>query len=443
MAPEASAATGGETFAGAPNMLGHLLFGSRSINFRYNRAAGPINVANPGATSLLNAAVADNNSPLPRDRVGFRFNFFSDAQQVTGFGPPVFNEQGIGTAFAETRSYDVKSYTFNFEKTFLDQRASLELRVPFSTGLSTHLDLSAGTIVGPDDGGAFDVVSTPQNTLGREGTQFGNMTLIAKGLAYQSCSVALSGGVALGIPTGDDTAVNIVDYSGPAVQGIATVQRLRQIEINNQTWSLSPFLAFLVTPTERFFTQGFVQFDFPLNTSSIFYKESTPRGSLPPVSALERAGLVSYPTLDTPFAVKSGISEQALMQLNWGTGFWLMRDPCRTWVTGIAPTVELHYVTTLQNASIVTLPADTLLQLDSNTGRAVQEQPPRVGNLNNRVDILDLTVGSTILVSDSLMLATGFSFPLHRSTDRTFDWEFQLQLNYYFGGLGSRPTPNF
>jgi len=43
-------------------------------------------------------------------------------------------------------------------------------------------------------------------------------------------------------------------------------------------------------------------------------------------------------------------------------------------------------------------------------------------------------------------LAAGFAFPLRGSDDRTFEWEFLLQLNYYFGASASpdrRPAPNF
>src|SRR5437868_5375819 len=34
LAPESALALGGETFAAAPNMIGHLLMGSRSVSFR-------------------------------------------------------------------------------------------------------------------------------------------------------------------------------------------------------------------------------------------------------------------------------------------------------------------------------------------------------------------------------------------------------------------------
>jgi hypothetical protein len=439
---------GGEQFAAisAPNMLGHLLYGSLSTNFRYNRAAGPINVADNGSTSVVNPAVADDNSPLPQDRVGFRFNYFDNAQHVTGFGPAVPTAPGVQTAFAQVRNFNVEEYTFNFEKTFFSGMASVELRLPFSTGLSQNLHLSAGTVTGPTaTDGSFPVTATPDQSLGSDGTSFGNLTLIFKGLTYSSKALSLGGGLALGIPTGDNFSTDIIDYSGGAVTGTALVQRDRNIHIDNETWSLSPFVTALWTPNDRFFMQGFLEFDFPLNESTINYTETALRGGqfIIPVSAfpIRQGNLVAnliYPTQDLPISTKTSISEQSLMQLDWGTGYWLLKDPSRTWLTGFAPTFELHYTSTLTNASVVQLPADTLFQIDPTTGKFAQEQPPRVGNLNNRVDIFDLTFGATFLFTDRAMLATGFSFPLKGSTDRTFDWEFLLQLNYYFGARDIR-----
>jgi hypothetical protein len=64
--------------------------------------------------------------------------------------------------------------------------------------------------------------------------------------------------------------------------------------------------------------------------------------------------------------------------------------------------------------------------------------PPTVGNRSNRLDILDLTLGATFEFAKRLTLATGFTLPMRGGDNRTFDWEFQLQLNYYFG-LDARP----
>ena len=75
-------------------------------------------------------------------------------------------------------------------------------------------------------------------------------------------------------------------------------------------------------------------------------------------------------------------------------------------------------------------------------GLSLLVHSPRVGNLNNRMDILDMTVATTFELGDRAKLATGFSFPLKGSSDRTFDWEFHLQFNYYFGSKGNRSAPN-
>jgi hypothetical protein len=438
---QASAGEAG-TFA-APNMVGHLLFGSRSIQFSYNRAGGAINVVNPGSTSFTNPAVADCESPLPEDRASFRFNYYGNAQQVTGFGPPVFAPNGVGTSFAQTKQYDAEEYTFYLEKTFLDGRASLELRVPFSTGLSNNLNLSAGnaggftgaqTLTGP----AFNVATTPENSLGSNGTQFGDMTLILKALAYTSKTLALTGGLALGLPTGDNNSVNINDFSGGIGQGTATIQRERLIHVNNETWSLSPFLAYLHTPNDRLFTQGFVQFDFPLNDSNINYTEYYARGMAHPLPP----GAVLYPTLNPPFTYGTGVSEQALAQLDWGIGYWVVRDPSRRWITGIAPDLELHYTGTLTPSHVATLPADNLAVLAPNH-TLVQGSPPRVGDPYTNTDILDMTAAVTFLLADRATVATAVAFPLLGGHDRTFEWEYQLQLTYYFGGVGQRFAPNF
>jgi hypothetical protein len=67
---------------------------------------------------------------------------------------------------------------------------------------------------------------------------------------------------------------------------------------------------------------------------------------------------------------------------------------------------------------------------------------PTVGNLRNRVDILDLTLGTTFELGSRTTLATAFSIPTRGNDDRTFNWEFQIQLNYFFGGPITR-TPQF
>jgi hypothetical protein len=440
----------------APNIMGDLLGAGRSVSFIINRVEGAAFVNAQGSTNVTNPKVADNNSPLPQDRLYFRYNFFHDALSVTGLSsaPPIFDPtiQGfkVGTA---TKLYDVNAYTFGAEKTFCDRLLSVEVRVPFSTTLASRLDLSTGTVTGTQsltlgqilaarpglppgqiggrpppgpDPQVIDVAPTPGNTLGRQDTEFGDMSVILKALLVEHRCWAVSGGLSVGIPTGNDTNVRVVDYLGDVRLNIDTVQRVRDFHIDNSTWSLSPFLAVLAAPSDRFFIQGFTQVDVPLNRSDVVYTETAPIVFTP------------FPTVPgtvvPPFTVHERIAEQTLLHVDIGTGYWLLHRQRPAWITGVAPTLELHYTTTLENADIVTLPRDPTFLV---TAAGLQTPPPpQVGNRRNRLDLLDLTVGTTVELSGGSTLAAGFAFPLRGGDDRVFDWEFLLQLNYRFGPRG-------
>ena len=57
------------------------------------------------------------------------------------------------------------------------------------------------------------------------------------------------------------------------------------------------------------------------------------------------------------------------------------------------------------------------------------------------MDIIDLTMGWTMELGGRMTIANAFSVPLNDADNKTFNWEYQLQLNYYFGG--PRPRPAF
>jgi hypothetical protein len=436
----------------APNMIGDLLGAGRSVSFFVNRSAGAGFINAVGSTNIVNPAVADNNSPVPLDRVYFRYNHFADALAVTGASsqPAVPIGAGAFQAFTTTRSYDSDQYTFGFEKTFFNRKASLEFRLPFSQTLSPDLDLSYGAVTSsrltpssvPGVPGSFyQTTATPQNTLGHSSSQFGNLTLIFKWLFLQRDWLYFSGGVAATVPTGPDTDVSVTDFLGPFVNQADTI-RFRDFHVRNQTWALSPYLAALVTPTERFFLQGFIQYDAPLNSSAVTYTETLQQTPTAPTLTGGKGALIP------PFTVNDHIREQSLLHLDYGTGYWLVRRPEARWLTGLAPAAELHYTTTLDNANIITLPGDATAHLSTTTHQFVTNPPPpapQVGNLRNRVDLLDLTLGTTFEFAGRTRLATAIVLPLRGADNRTFDWEFQLQLNYYFGTprRPQLPPPSF
>src|SRR5207245_4582509 len=68
---------------------------------------------------------SEDNSPLPRDRVFFTYDYF----------------ERVPTA----ANNDVRRYTPGFEKTFFDRNASIEFRFPFASTLSSDIDLGRVT----------------------------------------------------------------------------------------------------------------------------------------------------------------------------------------------------------------------------------------------------------------------------------------------------------
>jgi hypothetical protein len=460
--PETTGAGGETTVAfAAPNLIGSLLYTSRSVSFGFVRVNGTTDFLGLSSTSIVNASVAENNSPVPEDRVYFRYNFFSNAQSVTGLSNnTVFFEPGPLPGFPpallqlpQTKKYDSNFYTFGVEKTFFDNRVSVELRAPVVTGLASHNTFSVGNADGPasvqlpppvgvvttDPLGnpLFNVTSTPQNTLGHDDTEFGDLTLILKGIWFENRHAGLtcSGGLGVTIPTGEDTHVAVIDYGGTSFIPFASFQRERDILIANETTSLSPFLAALYVPNNRLFTQGFAAVEFPVGRSHITYLDQYLRGTFPPPLP---AGGSAGPTnnIFPPFRFDTSIKEQTLFHLDWNIGYWVYRAPASCWLSGIAPCFEVHYTSTLEDADRVQLPGDaqtTMINPANPTGQFIPETGPVVGGQRNRVDIVDLTLGSTFTFGDRTMLALAASVPVTSGNNKTYDWEFQVQLNYYFG----------
>jgi hypothetical protein len=444
-ANEQAVASVGETFAGAPNMIGDLLGAGNSVSFFYERSQGAVFIFGTGATSIINPKVSENNSPVPQDRVSFKYNYFANALHITGDSGTLVPAPDLGNrnttvgqqlprlrSLLTTQDYNEQDFTFSIEKTFWDRQASVELRIPFGRTLSRDLDLRAARITGsgPDSDGdtqnALITSPTPLDTLGSYGNELGNIDLIFKGLLYQDRTMAVSSGFSVNIPTARANHVKVTDFLGDDFDNSVEVQRQREFTVFNETWAISPFAAVIVQPTRRSFVQSFLQFDIPLNKSNILYSE-TPLVNKEP-----------FEIQFDPLSASDSIREQSLMKFDLSYGFWLLNRPNATWLTGIAPTVELHYTTTLNNADIRTLPVAPKFALDTNFPNSQRpitalETPPQVGNLNNRLDILNLTLGSTFEIANRATIATGFVIPLKGGADRTFDFEFQLQLNWRFG----------
>jgi hypothetical protein len=436
----------------APNMIGDLLYTSRSVTFGFLRTSGDTNFFGLASTTAVNSSVAENNSPVPADRLYFRYNYFARGQAVTGLSPaavpilfPDGSDTGVRVQLPQTKKYDVNLYTFGGEKTFLDGLLSVEVRLPVVTTLAPKNLFSVGTITGftgdTDFLGnpTFNVLTTPQNTLGQTDTYFNNMMVILKGLFYENRCTGLfvTGGTGVGLPTAPDTRVQLIDYAGTTISPQASSQRFREITIHNETVALAPFLAALYLPTERFYTQGFLQVDVPLNSSRVTYTNRQLQGTFEPSQEALAMG-----SLTPPFTVERDIREQTLLRADWGVGYWIYQAPGNRWLTGVAPSLEVHYTGTLERADREQLPGDaTAVQFNpaDPVGAVIRGEPqvpevgPVVGGRRSHMHIVNLTAGTTFTLGQRATLATAFCVPVSSGFNKTFDWEFQAQLNYYFG----------
>jgi hypothetical protein len=226
-----------------------------------------VNLPNPAGGGLVGRNdYFDNGSAVPQDRVYFFYN------HVESF-------QGL------ERGFDVNRYVFGFEKTFLDQRFSVECRVPF-----------AGTA--DSDQGGGDGMAVNQ-------TEFGNVGLAVKGVVYRTPNFLVSLGLGFSLPTASDSRLFVGDVPVIVVQ--------------NRTCLLQPLLGVAWAPNDRFYSQAGVQFDFD--------PSGNPVQVLSPNGTLSRVGV---------------LNDQTYAQVNAAAGYWAYQNKT-AFLSGIALQGELHY----------------------------------------------------------------------------------------------------
>lgn len=173
---------------------------------------------------------------------------------------------------------------------------------------------------------------------------WGDLQTTLKGVLASQEDWLVSAGLGIGAPTGQ------------LPQGIPA-----------GNWYFSPFVGYLIAPTDaNWFIQGFEQIDVP-------YKSQ----------------------------------DQGLIHTDIAIGMWLLRDPQGTgWLTGLAPTAELHLYTPYGS--------------------------PPAGPYANIIynDVLNLTLGGTAMIGQNMTLAAAVGVPI--STSKDYDLEVQVHLNWFF-----------
>ena len=263
--------------------------------------------------------MSEDTSPIPRDRVIFDYDYFSGA---------TLTANGI----------DVHRSVIGFEKTALDGRMSLEVRVPFASTLD----------------------STSTIGMQSRNLELGDVRITPRFLVYSCETVNVGAGVGIFLPTAADTLVRAADGSD-------------LVRFRNSALSFSPYLGTLYTPNDRLYAQGWVSFDLDAKNT---------------VSAnLDGTGLSNIGQY------RSGT------QMNWDgqLGYWMINPKdCNARFRALGPFVELHYGGGLSNPTTLQV-GDFLIggggrndQLNLTAGISAQ--------FGNR---LNVQLGATVPVTNS------------------------------------------
>jgi len=301
----------------------------------------PVVVPSSAGAVIGRMKIAENVSPLPRDRIFFNYSLFANVPLSEGGG-------------------NVNRFSPGFEKTFLNQMMSVEVRAPFAATLNSNV------VIGTTD--EYDNL------------EFGDMFVALKALLFGWGNAAVSGGISLALPTAGDSQVFLPDGT-PLVQ------------FRNESLHLMPFLGGLWTSGDRFFAQGFVQVDVDVAGDPV---------------AVNANGLGLSPA--------GRVQETSFLFLDGGIGYWLYRDGgmSNRLITGIAPTLELHYNQSLQSTDVV------------------RAGPFQIGEEQENIQILDMVLGATLQCRELSTITVGYAAPIGNGADQQFDGELRVLWNRWF-----------
>lgn len=189
------------------------------VNYSFSRTYSVL-IPNPAETVVGRLKIAENTSPIPRDRVFVNYSLFDNVPLFPG---------GV----------TVNRFSPGFEKTVLDGWGSFEMRFPLASTLDSSFDVD-----GPAQTGKV---------------QFGDLYMVGKYLLARTDRAALSAGLVVTVPTANDLRVFLSDGE-------------QLVQVRNQTVHLMPFLGWLYAPG-RFFAQGFVDIDIDTNGNEVLINQ--------------------------------------------------------------------------------------------------------------------------------------------------------------------------
>ncbi|MCA8988213.1 MAG: hypothetical protein KDA78_11255 [Planctomycetaceae bacterium] len=262
-----------------------------------------------------------------------------------------WSDDALFDASNNARSHEVYRTNFGFEKVFQDGLSSVELRLPMINGY----DSNASALI---------------NSQAALGTQFGNLYVGGKRVLWQDGESTLTAGLGVTLPTGNST-----DY---VFMGNTFVN------IENETAFLKPYVAYSHQNGASFF-QVWSELDLAVGGNDVY------NGNV---------FLGEY-------------QQQNLYALDMQVGRWLYYNPNASGlVKGVAPIVELHYTTTINDTDNINL---------------VQNYR----NPFNRMDFWNVTMGMQAQVGEASNLRLAASLPVRNgSQDETHASDLTLFLQW-------------
>ncbi|MCL4207313.1 MAG: hypothetical protein KJ000_32935 [Pirellulaceae bacterium] len=294
-----------------------------------------------------------------------------------------FNHFQNAVRDVNNRQFSLQRYTFGIEKTFFNGASSAEVRLPFAYGLD-----------------ATQAVGTPSTN---SATELGNLALIFKQTLWRTETWAAAAGVALTLPT---AARAVITGGGNTVT------------VDNESCHLLPYLGLHYTPNDRFWTQAFVQADFDTTGNTVVFSGPAFGNTTP------------LPGVDP--SVRGVLQDQSVLFMDIAWGYWLVRNRSHGWISGIAPIVELHYSTSMQDGDVVFSPnGDAVGGFDTLPDG---ETPGGQGGdgVGRRLDILNLTAAVRLEIASRSLLTLAAVAPLRTGSDQPFDAEFSVQYVWLY-----------
>ncbi len=354
-------------------------------------------------------------------------------------------------------SANLDIFYLGFEKTFAQERASFEVRLPVLSAPNQDLDAREDNL----------------QSLNGYNIEMGNMSLLLKTLLMQDYTgtFTVSGGLGLTIPTGPDFRIrdsavlipdqnNVDDATALAnlgttppnfifapsdyiVAGGPTGRQIslpgNDITVRNEAVLLTPFLAFSQQLNRKLFTQLYFQGDF----------------------------VVSENSLTQPDGETAKIKQQDTLKVDYQLMYWFFRKPdlvgsntyyingmCTERVEGchfkgLAGLLELHGTTALidpdtaGSEELLTDPQfisgnyDLELEGQNLAGQQVDLKTDRFfssSNNNRRLRSLNLTSGFQADFADGGTLTLAVAVPLVQQAKgvNLFDHELIMQYNFYY-----------